>query len=81
MSSDEDFPGARASRRTRLGTAWPSPPPGSTGSGALALLRPSRYGSADVVAACKVVLKLSDPHKEKDAGGTPALPGANHSAL
>ena len=27
------------------------------------------------------MLKLSDPHKEKDAGGTPALPGANHSPL
>ena len=38
--------------------------------------------TADVVAACKAARKLSDHHKEQDAGGTPALPGdANHSPL
>ena len=31
--------------------------------------------TADVVAACKAARKLSDHHKEQDAGGTPALPG------
>ena len=65
--------GSRPQGLARLG------PPGSTGS-ALSL-GPAVTVPADVVAACKVVLKLSDPHKEKDAGGTPALPGANHSAL
>ena len=31
--------------------------------------------TANVVAACKAARKLSDHHKEQDAGGTPALPG------
>ena len=29
----------------------------------------------DAVAACKAARKLSDYHKEQNAGGTPALPG------
>ena len=38
--------------------------------------------TADVVAACKAARKLSDHHKEQDAGETPALPGVpDHSPL
>ena len=37
--------------------------------------------TADVVAACKAARKLSDHHKQQDAGGTPALPGGCHSPL
>ena len=34
--------------------------------------------TADVVAACKAARKLSDLHiRNKDAGGTPALPGGS----
>ena len=33
--------------------------------------------TADVVAACKAARKLSDHHKQQDAGGTPALPGGS----
>ena len=82
MSSDEDFLGARASRPHKAwhGLAYLRHLDRPAASPWLSL-GPAVTVPADVVAACKVVLKLSDPHKEKDAGGTPALPGANHSPL
>ena len=82
MSSDEDLPGSAgvppAQGLARLGHLRHLDRPAAA---PWLSLGPAVTVPADVVAACKVVLKLSDPHKEKDAGGTPALPGANHSAL
>ena len=86
MSSDEALPGSAgvppAQGLARLGHLRHLDRPAAS---PWLSLGPAVTVPADVVAACKVVLKLSDPHKEplrnKDAGGTPALPGANHSAL
>ena len=74
---DEGFLGARASRPHK---AWrslgqllhldrPATAPWFSFGLAVAVF-------ANVVAARKVALMLNDPQKEKDAGGTPALPGA-----
>ena len=73
---DDGFLGARASRPHN---SWhslghlrhldrPASVPGISFGLAVAV-------TAAVVAARAVALRLSDPHREKDAGGTPALPG------
>ena len=52
------------------------PPPGSTGTGAKALLRPGNHAvPAGRVAGCAIAGKPSGNPREEDAGGTPALPG------
>ena len=65
MSSDEDFLGARASRPHK---AWQGLAISATWIDRQRRpwlsLGPAVTVPADVVAACKVVLKLSDPHKE-----------------
>ena len=65
MSSDEDFLGARASRPHKAwhGLAYLRHLDRPAASPWLSL-GPAVTVPADVVAACKVVLKLSDPHKE-----------------
>ena len=90
MSWDEGFPGARASRphdegfpgarASRPHQAWaqprPSPPLGSTGNGAMALLRPGRCCSRRQGGCLQHRTEAQRRPKGQDAGGTPALPGA-----
>ena len=70
-------PGARASRPHN---AWHSlghlPPLGSTGNGAMALLRPGRCGYCRRSGCLQSRAEAQRPPKGQHAGGTPALPGA-----
>ncbi len=91
MSWDESFPGARASRphndgmrlpgsagvppAPSLAQPRPSPPLGSTGNGAMALLRPGRWGSRRQGGCLQHRTEAQRRPKGQDAGGTPALPG------
>ena len=53
----------------------PSPPLGSTGNGAMALLRPGRCGSRRQGGCLQHRTEAQRRPKGQDAGGTPALPG------
>ena len=53
----------------------PSPPLGSTGNGAMALLRPGRWGSRRQGGCLQHRTEAQRRPKGQDAGGTPALPG------
>ena len=53
----------------------PSPPPGSTGNGAKALLRPGPFSSRRQSGWLPHRRETERQLKEEDAGGTPALPG------
>ena len=53
----------------------PSPPPESTGNGALPLLRPGRCGSRPQGGCLQHRTEAQPRPKGQDAGGTPALPG------
>ena len=89
MSWDDGLLGARASRPHQ---AWhrpgPSPPLGSTGNGAMALLRPGRCGSRRQggclqVMTCstrRIALKLSGGQRDRMRAGRPRSQG-NHSPL
>ena len=61
--------------RTKPGTPGPSPPLGSTGNGAMALLRPGRCGSRRQGGCLQHRTEAQRRPKGQDAGGTPALPG------
>ena len=56
----------------------PSPPLGSTGNGARALLRPGRCGSRPQGGCLQHRTGAQRQPKGQDAGGTPALPGSHH---
>ena len=89
MSWDDGFPGARASRphddgppgsagvppAPSLAQPRPSPPLGSTGNGAMALLRPGRWGYCRRSGCLQSRAEAQRPPKGQHAGGTPALPG------
>ena len=53
----------------------PSPPLGSTGNGAMALLRPGRCGSRRQGGCLRHCTEAQRQPKGQHAGGTPALPG------
>ena len=64
------FPPAPSLARPR-----PSPPLGSTGNGAMALLRPGRCGSRRQGGCLRHCTEAQRQPKGQHAGGTPALPG------
>ena len=79
---NDGFPGARASRphndgfpAPSLAQPRPSPPLGSTGNGAMALLRPGRCGSRRQGGCLRHCTEAQRQPKGQHAGGTPALPG------
>ena len=75
-SWDDGFLGARASRpHQSLAQPRPSPPLGSTGNGAMALLRPGRCCSRRQGGCLQHRTEAQRRPKGQDAGGTPALPG------
>ena len=59
----------------------PSPPLGSTGNGAMALLRPGRCGYCRRSGCLQSRAEAQRPPKGQHAGGTPALPGKAGPAL
>ena len=76
MSWDDGFPGARASRPHQAWHSLGHPPPlGSTGNGAMALLRPGRCCSRRQGGCLQHRTEAQRRPKGQDAGGTPALPG------
>ena len=62
--------------RTKPGTALPISPLGSTGNGAMALLRPGRWGSRPQGGCLQHRTKAQRRPKGQDAGGTPRAPRA-----
>ena len=58
-----------------LARPWPSPPLGSTGNGAMALLRPGRCGSRRKGGCLQHCTEAQRQPMGQHAGGTPALPG------
>ena len=58
-----------------LAQPWPFPRPGSTGNGAMALLRPGPCGSRRQGDRLPHRRETERQAKGEDAGGTPALPG------
>ena len=76
MSWDDGFLGARASPPAQsLSQLRPSPPLGSTGNGAMALLRPGRCCSRRQGGCLQHLTEAQRRPKGQDAGGTPTLPG------
>ena len=76
MSWDEGFLGsAGVPPAPSLAQARPSPLLASTGNGAMALLRPGRWGSRRQGGCLQHRTEAQRRPKGQDAGGTPALPG------